>query len=393
MTVLLYDYCELEERAARHLRTWKTWHIILYVLAAIFGAANYILLHKTMELVNDHCVLYPRKLEFHVVPRSNYTDEVETNVNYTMVDEVQNGLEDDVTSTDGKSMEKSVTKREIPDNETMDSLETTMDAMNVTVVTGNVTHQLVLDLTRSLFAFDSDCQFAEYMPVMSTICALVWVTLFTMCPGGGHARSGLQQPWRILTPALLFALVMVGLTGHSFTRTNGGLHAFCGAFANLTNSTTCSSVDPFLELSWSTSWGFGGRAAATRAASAGAWAAWACAAALMLARCLAAPDFVVRRTGAYLKDPQGKLTPHLKKGRRSRQSQRSAPSSPGVRDNVSVYSEPTATTELATASVGPGQDSAPTSLMVTPVRKGRAHDNHDLIEMTYAPQERRDILQ
>lgn len=57
-------------------------------------------------------------------------------------------------------------------------------------IAGNQTHQLVLDLSRSLFGSEGECQFAEYMPVMSTICALVWITLFTMCPGGGRPRTG-----------------------------------------------------------------------------------------------------------------------------------------------------------------------------------------------------------
>lgn len=94
-----------------------------------------------MQLVNENCVLYPRELEFHVISRPNYTDMVETNVNYTM-DEFESpsaSQENDsaqVTTTDGKSSQKSVTKREIHDSETMDGLETTMDVMNVTVITG-----------------------------------------------------------------------------------------------------------------------------------------------------------------------------------------------------------------------------------------------------------------
>lgn len=68
---------------------------------------------------------------------------------------------------------------------------------------------------------------------------------------------------------------------------------------------SCSSVDPFLERGWNASWGLGGRSVAARGACAAVWASWACAAALLLARCLAAPDFVVRTTSVYLKhDPQ-----------------------------------------------------------------------------------------
>ena len=60
-------------------------------------------------------------------------------------------------------------------------------------------------------------------------------------------------------------------------------------------------------------------------------------------------------------------------------------SSPSKRDNASMRSEPTVTTELVTASVEQDQDSAPTSLTVTPVTSPRKTDD---IEMTYTTQER-----
>lgn len=64
-------------------------------------------------------------------------------------------------------------------------------------------------------------------------------------------------------------------------------------------------MDQFIELGWNATWGMSGRLGASRGASAGVWASWACAAALLLARCLAAPDFLVKRTSVYLsRDPQ-----------------------------------------------------------------------------------------
>ncbi|CAG9789153.1 unnamed protein product [Diatraea saccharalis] len=395
MTVLLYDYRELEERAARHLRAWKVWHLILFSLAAIFGVVNYVLLQNAMQLVDNNCVLFPRLLDFHMVDQ--------TNANTTIILEFMNNYEDISKENSHKNLapnetvaqetlhdnstEKLLSKREtIVDNETMESFETTIEIGNVTIVTGNKTHRLVLDTTRTLFALDSECQFAEYMPIMATMCALVWITFFTMCPGGGRPRSGLKQPWRILTPALLFALVLVALTGHSFARTNGGLHEFCAAFVNVTNSTTCSSVEPYLYNNWNTTWGMGARAASVRAASAAVWASWTCVAALLLARCLTAPDFNVKKTGVYLiKDPQGKITPHLSKSD-SRRMRRSPLESPSHQEATSMKSEPTSITELPTVSAYQQQDSAPTSLMTTPIKKT---ENTDLIEMTYTPQERR----
>ncbi|XP_059053366.1 uncharacterized protein LOC131847736 [Achroia grisella] len=395
MTILVYDECELEERSSKTLKAWKAWHLILYSCAAVFGILNYVFLQNTMQLVNNSCVIYPRLLEFHMVPRDNLTTmKVETS-NHTSN---MSAAEQETTITTiaqpsetvhelNTSNAKIITKTEAQIIENADELETMIEVNNVTIVIGNRTHRLVLDTSRSLFGGETECEFAEYMPIMSTVFAAVWLTMFTMCPGGGRVRTGLPQPWRILTPALLFALVLVGLTGHSFTTTNGGLHAFCTAFHNVTNSTACSPVNDFLEDGWNATWGFGGRAAAARAASAGAWASWACAAALFLARCLAAPDFAVKHSEVYLvKDPQQKLTPYLRKS--TRRSNRSNQTSPLKQDNMSVRSEPTITTELATVSMEPGQDSAPTSLLVTPVKKDPVRQNNEMIEMAYTPQER-----
>ncbi|XP_046971518.1 uncharacterized protein LOC124538483 [Vanessa cardui] len=385
MTILLYDYRELEERASRYLNVWKAWHLILYALAAIFGILNYVFLRNTMQLVDNNCVLYPRELAFRYidlpdVPETyslvNLTSIINES-NYTKNEENRNAqnlpvqLENATKSVE----EKNVTNM---NNTLRNDTEPATIENDVNILTVNETHRLVLDTSRTLFGWDNDCQYAEYMPIMSMIFAAAWATFFTMCPGGGYSRSGLQQPWRILAPALLFALVMVGLTGYSFTSTNRGLYAFCSAFYNITNATTCSSVSPYVSLARNTSWAFGARAAAARAASAGVWASWACAAALFLARCLTAPDFQIRRTGAYLNDPQQKITPYLKKSKRRRVSK----TSPNKRDTASIKSEPTATTELVTASVEQGQDTVPPSPQVTPFKQMNGRED---IEMTITP--------
>ncbi|XP_072930025.1 uncharacterized protein [Epargyreus clarus] len=347
MTIILYDYYELEERASRHLKAWKAWHLVMYAFAGVFGILNYIFLQNAMQLVDNNCVLYPRELAFRTIDLPNATHSL-------------------------NESDSDTTKRETTNDATQKNETGVIDVPED--MSGDDNNRLILDTSRTLFGLDSDCQFAEYMPIMSTIFAAAWATMFSMCPGGGHPRSGLQQPWRILAPALLCALVLVGLTGHSFNRTNGGLHAFCSAFYNVTNSTTCSAASPYLQQSWGSWWGLGGRAAAARAASAAVWGSWAAAAALFLARCLAAPDFQLRRTRACLKDPQQKLTPYLKKHRRSKQS----PVSPSKQDTISVKSEPTLTTELVTASIEHEQDTAPPSLQVTPIRKGFKPDDIEL---------------
>ncbi|XP_038206555.1 uncharacterized protein LOC119828469 [Zerene cesonia] len=379
MTILLYNSYELEERASRHLNVWKAWHLILYALAAVFGILNYVFLQNAMELVDNNCVLFPRQLAFRMIDTPTFVDNKSSLLNES--NKIANNsaqfdiLINNITEEHTENVKRDVALlNETESNKT--GTNSTSINIDDNILSADESQRIVLDTSRTLFGHDSDCQYSEYIPVVSVIFAAAWATLFTMCPGGGHSRSGLQQPWRILAPALIFAIVMVGLTGHSFARTNMGIQDFCAAFYNVTNATTCSSVDQYLLRSVNATWSWGGRAAATRAASAGAWASWASAAALFLARCLAAPDFRVRRTGVYLKDPNNKLTPYLKK------TKRVVSNSPSkLRDNVSIQSEPTVTTELVTASIEQGQDTAPASLQVTPVKTAFKES----IEMTTSP--------
>ncbi|CAK1583472.1 unnamed protein product [Parnassius mnemosyne] len=396
MTILIYDYYELEERASRHLNAWKAWHLILFSAAGIFGILNYVFLQNTMQLVEYNCVLMPRKLEFRTFELPNNTADVDNNkINstYFSFKGISSNTEkteayvteavteqNDSAHDDNKTNTVSKNKREAIENDVHRDI--IVEEENVMMLTGlgNETHRLVLDTSRTLFARDMDCQFTEYMPIMSTVFAALWITFFTMCPGGGHSRTGLQQPWRIVIPALLFSLILVGVTGHNFTQTNRGIQDFCAAFFNITNTTTCSAANAHLENGLSTWWGLGGRAAATRAACAAAWGSWACGAALLLARCLTARDFVVRRTAVTIaRDPHQKVTPYLKKTKRRKTSL----NSPVARDTVSIKSEPTATTELVTASIEQGQETALNTPEVTPVRRSK---KEVAIEMNDSPQ-------
>lgn len=102
-----------------------------------------------MQLVDNNCVLYPRLLEFRVIPRPNST-LLETNINYTldeyepMSNNNRSSVKESVETTaqyavsNEKMTEKSVTKRETGDNETMDTYETAIELANVTVVTGKL---------------------------------------------------------------------------------------------------------------------------------------------------------------------------------------------------------------------------------------------------------------
>lgn len=85
---------------------------------------NYTFLQNTKDLVDDNCVLYPRKLEFHWVQRTNYTvlkatDQLDitdltgndtlqntTNASANNADNAENvTLNDNIDSTDEKTTE------------------------------------------------------------------------------------------------------------------------------------------------------------------------------------------------------------------------------------------------------------------------------------------------
>lgn len=64
------------------------WHVTLYILAAIFGLLNYTFLQSTSHLFDDHCILFPRKLEFHMIKLPENATIINNNiVNITNIDE------------------------------------------------------------------------------------------------------------------------------------------------------------------------------------------------------------------------------------------------------------------------------------------------------------------
>lgn len=63
---------------------------------------NYTFLQNTKDLVDDNCVFYPRKLEFHWVQRTNYTD-VETTDQLNLTDVTGNDTIKNITNASTKN--------------------------------------------------------------------------------------------------------------------------------------------------------------------------------------------------------------------------------------------------------------------------------------------------
>lgn len=64
------------------------WHITLYVFAAICGILNYSFFQNTVQLFDENCILFPRKLDFHIIRLPNATEYAHVNDNNTMLTNV-----------------------------------------------------------------------------------------------------------------------------------------------------------------------------------------------------------------------------------------------------------------------------------------------------------------
>lgn len=78
----------------------------------------------------------------------------------------------------------------------------------------------------------STCDYAVYVPIFQSCFGIVAGTMFLICGHGGksNSQSFLPQPWRIVTPALLFFLIMFFVGMSVLVKVHKGMDAFCASF-------------------------------------------------------------------------------------------------------------------------------------------------------------------
>lgn len=89
-----------------------------------------------------------------------------------------------------------------------------------------------IDDITTVWGKKSTCDFGLYIPIAQSCFGIIVTVMFIICGKGGKADSNsfLPQPWRIVTPAIIFFLVMTILSIVNLVIVQGGLDAFCDSF-------------------------------------------------------------------------------------------------------------------------------------------------------------------
>ncbi|KAF5293255.1 hypothetical protein FQR65_LT10995 [Abscondita terminalis] len=99
-----------------------------------------------------------------------------------------------------------------------------------------------LNFTSTKWSQMYKCYFCQFMPLVSMISAIVWITAFTVCGRGGAANYSdtYSRPWRVVYPSLCFSIVATILMFVSSFQLYKGLKVFCSEFSEVFNTTTCT---------------------------------------------------------------------------------------------------------------------------------------------------------
>jgi hypothetical protein len=84
----------------------------------------------------------------------------------------------------------------------------------------------------SVWGSKSQCDFGVYTPICQCCFAIIVMTMFVICGKGGKGdeNSYLSEPWRIVTPALIFFIIMTILSLANLVIIEKGITTLCSSF-------------------------------------------------------------------------------------------------------------------------------------------------------------------
>lgn len=87
----------------------------------------------------------------------------------------------------------------------------------------------------------SSCDFGVYIPICQSCFAIIMAVMFIMCGRGGKTEPNafLPQPWRIVSPALIFFLVMTIVSIVNLVLIQSGMSTFCESFERHLPDVSC----------------------------------------------------------------------------------------------------------------------------------------------------------
>jgi hypothetical protein len=88
------------------------------------------------------------------------------------------------------------------------------------------------------------CDFAIYSPICQSCFALVVLAMFIICGKGGKGdeNSYLSEPWRIVSPALFFFIVMTIVSLTNLIIIERGMNSLCDSFAQHLKDVSCATA-------------------------------------------------------------------------------------------------------------------------------------------------------
>lgn len=98
-----------------------------------------------------------------------------------------------------------------------------------------------IDETTTVWGQQATCDFGVYIPICQSCFGIIMATMFIICGKGGKTEpnSFLPQPWRIVTPALVFFLIMTILSVVNLVIVERGMNQFCDSFEENFNDIGC----------------------------------------------------------------------------------------------------------------------------------------------------------
>lgn len=105
-----------------------------------------------------------------------------------------------------------------------------------------------INLDTTQWGKTSMCSFCQFTPLMSSIYAVIWFALFSLCSrgGAGYITDILSRPWRIVYPALVFGIFSALFMFISAIHITNGSQEFCFQFVKRWNSTSCfNDIDKY----------------------------------------------------------------------------------------------------------------------------------------------------
>lgn len=212
--------------------------IILLVIGTVCSFTVSLCLSRLMTFYGDHCILDARTV-LEDPPKEPTTEYKPTFRRMPPTDKSSEDSEfytkpylrlDEVFDPDYAKYLADDPKTELPRDQVFAlymSNETVFAFQDV-----NVNNSLIPDKLNeksSGWGASSRCDYGIYTPICQCCFAIIITTMFVICGKGGRGDENayLSEPWRIVSPALVFFIVMTGLSIANLVVIEGGIDTFC----------------------------------------------------------------------------------------------------------------------------------------------------------------------